>query len=212
MSVRRVLCRVGVWLALPIAIAGCGGAGSHHPSRESHRGTSGPLAQLLNHEYPSGRYSVTGSWSLVRERIPGGYIVITGGQYTNGKQSYKRLVGHIERLNNGTVDNLGLPVEVGQGEPLEMGGASGCVGHHAYSLAYGLLRNPRDTVTVRERGAAIVLKRVAIPASFFPKGVLLYALFGKGPTRVVARTPSGEVVREDVSSGREAGGVACSSR
>lgn len=40
----------------------------------------------------------------------------------------------------------------------------GCVGPHAYTLAYGLLRRPGDTVIAHVGGTAVRLKRTVVAA------------------------------------------------
>jgi hypothetical protein len=206
---RKMLCCAAVLVAAALAAAGCGGAHSREGIAETHvRGQKGvrPLSQLLP---PAGIYTPDGSWTLVREGIPGGYVSITGKRYRAGRRVYSTLVGRIEQLDKPIVSSGGLPLDSSANPALQMAVYRGCAGTRLYALAYGLLRRPEDAVTARDGARAVVVKKVEIPTSFYPGAMLVYALLGTGATNIVTRTPSGQVVNNVTYVGRAAGTAAC---
>lgn len=84
-------------------------------------------------------------------------------------------------------------------KPLDSKVSAGCHPHE-YSIFYGLLKNPRDTVLAKLAGKLVPLSRVSIPASLHAGGVLVYLASEGRPETVVVRAPSGAVVTsEDLS-------------
>ncbi len=84
-------------------------------------------------------------------------------------------------------------------KPLDSKVSAGCHPHE-YSIFYGLLKNPRDTVLAKLAGKLVPLSRVSIPASLHAGGVLVYLASEGRPETVVVRASSGAVVTsEDLS-------------
>lgn len=81
---------------------------------------------------------------------------------------------------------------------IDVVGENGCAGPEAnerpYALAYGLLRQRRDTVTANADGRVQSFKEAAIPARLDPEGVLVYALLQPGVNTIVVRSPRGHVM------------------
>jgi hypothetical protein len=200
--------RIGVWCTLPIAVAGCAGSHSHGGARESQLEVRKGLKSLIERRAP-GKYTPDGSTTLVREAIAGGYVAITGRRYLNHGRIYLTLAGRIEPLNERIASSGGLPLDEGGSGALDMAVYRSCAGSHAYALAYGLLRQPKDAVTAQADAHMIAFKKVAIPASFGAEGVVVYALLGGGTTNIVTRTPSGQIVGNVSYTGREAGTSGC---
>jgi len=170
-----------------VAVAGCG---TSHPRETAFR------------SYPI-KYAGNGVRIMVRERLPGGrYVVIAALQYEFMSRHYSRLGLRFESPTRrrlvrapgwGSVSSL----EPGEHAPAKIDVHQSCEDFHERVLADGVLRNPMGTVTAQGHGTAIVLKKVAIPANLRMDGVLVYALLGRGPTDIVARSPSGRVVSNE---------------
>lgn len=73
----------------------------------------------------------------------------------------------------------------------------------AYALAFGLLHLPEDTVTAQNGHEMVSFKKITIPASLHPDGVLVYALLPPGPNEVIVRTPTRRVVSREREWGRQ---------
>jgi hypothetical protein len=82
--------------------------------------------------------------------------------------------------------------------PLDSRISAGCQPHE-YSILYGLLKKPDDTVLAKISGQLVPLRRVQIPASLHIAGVLVYLASDTQPEATVVRSPSGKVV---LSEGR----------
>jgi hypothetical protein len=80
----------------------------------------------------------------------------------------------------------------------------GCVGDRDVAVAYGLLRTPADDVSVRRGGTERTFRKVLIPATFEPGGVLVYAELPSGASEVVVRTPARAVVMDESLPNRSA--------
>jgi hypothetical protein len=76
----------------------------------------------------------------------------------------------------------------------------GCVGPHEYTLAYGLLRRPADTVVAHIGATEVRLTRTAIPAYLGADGALVYGLLRRGSIDIVTRTPGGRRVSSEAYS------------
>jgi hypothetical protein len=161
---------------------------------------------------PSGhviRYARNGVRILVRERLPGGYVSLIGARYTYVGQTYFELGRRLEKLGkHGRVvvaGGGGISMKPGRYGAVLMQIQHGCLGPHEYTLAYGLLRNPDDTVMAQGSGdAAVLFKETVIPASLHADGLLIYSLLGRGATDVVTRTSSGRVVSSESYPGHPA--------
>jgi hypothetical protein len=82
---------------------------------------------------------------------------------------------------------------------LEVGG--GCGSTHPYALAFGVLRNLKDTVVDRAHGKEIPFKLVLVPKRFHPDGALVYSLLMTGRNHVVTQTPHGRIVDGEWENG-----------
>jgi len=186
-------CLTVVSLTVVLMFVGCGGSGAREP----------PSAK--NRAEPDG-----GVQTLVRERVPGGYVSIVGRRYTYLGRTHSELESREQpagmRLRGGS--SGGVSIEPGQHSPLEMLVSHGCVGVHVYALAYAMLRDAKNSVIAQVGGTTTRFKKVTIPESFDPDGVLVYALLAPGENDVITRTPSGRVVYNERWRGREA--LSCS--
>jgi hypothetical protein len=185
---RLTLCYFMVLLSLCVTVTGCGA------SRSAPRFGEHPV-----------KYAHNGVRILAKGRLPSGtFFVIAALRYEFMGRTYSRLGLRYEppsehRFVGASGWSGGPSLESGRGEArsLVMNIARSCSGAYRSALAYGLLRDSKDTVTAREHRTAIVMKRVAVPANFEANGVLVYTLLGRGPTNVVTRTPSGRIVSDE---------------
>lgn len=181
-----LIIRAGIALMVCVAVAGCG---TSHPRESAFR------------SYPI-KYAQNGVRIMVRERLPGGtYVVIAVLQYKFMDRKNSRLGLRFEsptkhRLVRAPGWSSVSSLEPGERAPAKIDVHQSCEGFHERVLADGVLRNPMGTVTAEGRGTTmIVLKKVAIPASFHMDGVLVYALLKTGATTdIVTRSPSGRIV------------------
>jgi hypothetical protein len=191
-------------LVVGIAATGCGATHRRPPTLTTGYQrlgvpTGGP------HETPRERRS---EHLLVREPLQGGgYFVISAIANSSGR-AQGEIRHHVELPGAHGLESGGWSSgpRLGGVEPriLAVHVDHGCSGADAYALAYGLLRQPEDTVTAHDGGKAVVFKKVDIPASFHPGGVLVYELLGPDATNVVTRTPSGRVASTESFSGQDA--------
>ncbi len=65
---------------------------------------------------------------------------------------------------------------------------------HEYTILFGLLRAPTDTVLARSPGSLQPFQRVRIPAGLHAHGVLAYIALAAVPSEVLVRTPAGKTV------------------
>jgi hypothetical protein len=142
----------------------------------------------------------------------GAYFSIVAKRYEYRGHTYSVLNDREERSGgHGAGAGGGGPeIERGQSIPLEMDVSHGCLGPYAYALAYGMLRDSKDSVTAQADGTTIRLKKVVIPTNFHPDGVVVYALLGRGRNNVVERSATERVVYDENWAGPEAG--ACHDR
>jgi hypothetical protein len=194
-----VLCRMVSILAISVGVAGCG---ESRPGRDSYPVERGKKRLI---KYPI-EYTPGGLRILVRERMPGGYLVISAKRYMYRGHTYSVLQNQEEELARHVLGmgSNGPNIGLGEHEALEMEISSGCVGSHVYALAYGMLRNPKDSVTAETHGTTIRFRKVVVPTNFHPDGVLVLAQLGQGPTNIVTRAPNGRVVRSEPYDEREA--------
>jgi hypothetical protein len=164
--------------------------------------------------------------------LPGGKRTLVRGQAPQGPDfsilgERYRLFGRIhiqlklktgEGLVNFGEGEEGGPLE-GSGEsfampvkskgPLDSELATGCRPHE-YSIFYGLLEKPRDTVFAKITGKLVPLRRVHIPASLHTGGVLVYLVSSAQPEEIVVRSPDGKtVMSEDRASRATEGRETC---
>jgi hypothetical protein len=77
--------------------------------------------------------------------------------------------------------------------PFELQMSTGCEPHE-YTILFGLLRDPADTVLARSSGSLQRFRRVSIPDSLHVRGVLAYIPLAAVPSEVLVRTPTGKTV------------------
>lgn len=97
-------------------------------------------------------------------------------------------------LNEGSNGSFAVPVK--RTTPLNSEISAGCHPHE-YSIFYGLLKQPRDTVLAKVAGKLVPALRVRVPASLHAGGVLVYLTSNGQPEDVVVRAPSGKVVMSE---------------
>jgi hypothetical protein len=191
-SPRKALCHLSISLVASLVITGCGRASSHE--------------RLSVTKYPI-KYAPNGIRTLVREHMPGGYFTIAAKRYEYLGHTYSVLDDREEESGErrrSAGGGGGPDIENGQHMPLELDVSHGCLGRYAYAVAFGMLRDPRDSVAEQTEGTTTKFKAVVIPASFHPDGVLAYARLGRGSSDVVIRTPNGGVVSSESHAGQEA--------
>jgi len=91
--------------------------------------------------------------------------------------------------------------------PLDSEISAGCHPHE-YSIFYGLLRQPRDTVLAKIAGKLVPALRVRVPSSLHAGGLLVYLASASRPEEILVRSPNGRVVVDEnlsraASEGRE---------
>jgi len=141
------------------------------------------------------KYVPGGVKTIVRSRLPG------GGTYTIAGERH-RFLGKV---------TFSLKVEVrssGGGSSSSGGGGqstgrvfawssdSGC-DKHFYTILYGTLASPQDTVLARTATGAVKLSKAAIPGSLRQTGVLAYAALTEQPREIVVRAPGGKTVLDE---------------
>jgi hypothetical protein len=81
---------------------------------------------------------------------------------------------------------------------------------HEYSIFYGLLKQPRDTVLAKIAGKLVPVLDVRIPSSLHAGGLLVYLASGQRPEELIVRSPSGKIVmNEDLSRAAREGRETC---
>jgi hypothetical protein len=81
---------------------------------------------------------------------------------------------------------------------------------HEYSIFYGLLKHPRDTVLAKIAGKLLPALRVRIPSILHSGGLLVYLASVSQPEEVIVRSPSGKILlNEDLSRTAREGRETC---
>jgi hypothetical protein len=116
--------------------------------------------------------------------------------------------GEEEGLIEGPNGSFAVPVK--RRAPLDSEVSAGCHPHE-YSIFYGLLKQPHDTVLAKVAGKLVPVLRAGVPASLHAGGgVLVYLASSSQPEEVVVRSPSGKVVTsEDLSRAASEGRETC---
>lgn len=100
-------------------------------------------------------------------------------------------------------------VPVKHPKPLESEVSAGCHPHE-YSIFYGLLKKPRDTVLAKLAGKLVPVLSVRIPSSLHTGGVLVYLASVSQPEEVLVRSPNGKILmNEDRSRTAREGRETC---
>src|SRR5580658_4786784 len=142
----KMLCSAVVLSVSLLVTTGCGGVNSRGDLRQVHVGRL-TETKLLIQNLPTGKYTSVGSWTLVKESISGGYVLIEGKRFRSGRRIYSTLAGRIEQVGKPMVGDRGFPLDISGSSVLQMAIYRGCAGSHLYALAYGLLSQPADLVT-----------------------------------------------------------------
>lgn len=207
MRSRKLLCHVVALFAVSLMASGCGDVHPREGRLEAHMRDPKIIQSL-----PAGKYTLEGSWVLVREKILEGYVSIIGKRYRSGREVYSMLAGRVEQSSKKMTSIRGFPLVSDSSSALQMTVYRGCTGLRPYALAFGLLRRPKDEVTAENNGRAVVMKKVEIPVSFYRGSVLVYALLGTGTTNILTRASDARVVSVVTYIGQEAKTVVCHNR
>ena len=106
-------------------------------------------------------------------------------------------------------DGLIGSVPVRRTAPLDSEISAGCHPHE-YSIFYGLLEQPRDTVLAKIAGKLVPVLRVHLPSSLRAGGLLVYLASTSRPEELLVRSPSGKIVmNEDLSRVAREGRETC---
>jgi hypothetical protein len=106
-------------------------------------------------------------------------------------------------------DGLIGSVPVRRTAPLDSEISAGCHPHE-YSIFYGLLKQPRDTVLAKIAGKLVPVLRVHIPSSLHAGRLLVYLASASRPEELLVRAPSGKIVmNEDLSRVAREGRETC---
>lgn len=160
-------------------IVGC----SKHPLKY----LAGGKRTLVHGQTPQGPdFSIVGERYRLFGRVHRQLKLTTGKGLVSSDESGE------EELSEG----LGESFPVKRTTPLDSELSTGC-SPHEYSIFYGLLNKPRDTVFAKIAGMLIPLIRVHIPASLHAGGVLVYMASAGQPEEIVVRSPSGKVVMSE---------------
>jgi hypothetical protein len=110
-------------------------------------------------------------------------------------------------FTGGPSGSVALPVR--RITPLDSEVSAAC-SPHEYSIFYGLLKQPRDTVVAKIAGKLVPVLRVRIPSSLHAGGLLVYLASVSQPEEILVRSPSGKViVNEDHSRAAREGRETC---
>jgi hypothetical protein len=112
-----------------------------------------------------------------------------------------------ESVSEGSNGSFGISVK--RTIPLDSEVSAACHPHE-YSIFYGLLKQPRDTVLAKIAGKLVPLLRVRIPRSLHAGGLLVYLASVSQPEEVLVRSPSGKtLMNEDRSRAAREGRETC---
>jgi hypothetical protein len=135
--------------------------------------------------------------TLATVQLPGGHYTIAAHPYEIEGHKHIGLTADVHPSEPGVRPSYGRGRTSGveQGV-LALDIESGCLGHHTFTIAYGLLRDPRDSVSAEEPGRTVSFKKVAIPPSFGVTGAVVHTPLS-GPAKIVVRAPNGNVVSSE---------------
>jgi hypothetical protein len=146
--------------------------------------------------------------TLVRARVPG------GPRFSIEAQRY-RFLGHVYldlKLHTAAEGSSLGALELSSGpssfpfrtlphSPFVPEESSGCT-PGPYTIVYGILKRPRDTVLARTAAGLQPLQEVAMPASLHAGGVLAYGVFLPPPSELVLLAPGGRtLLHESLAEG-----------
>ncbi len=141
------------------------------------------------------------SYTLAHQVLPEGAVTIVGVLYRFGGHTQFALRTQIEEDTP-----RGVSRSPGGGRsmrPDEYGAVlmtleTQCIGRQRDRFAYGLLRDPADTIVAQSAGTNSTLHRASIPAALQTRGVVIYRLLrGSGPVTFITRAPDGGLVARE---------------
>lgn len=148
-------------------------------------------------------YLPGGIRTLVHSNVPGGprFSILAKHYRSEGHLYFKLSLQLEDRLegNGNSAATFGETSERGKPQPFDWQMNEGC-NPHEYTIVFGVLKAPPDTVLALIGGTWQTLHKVRIPASFHAGGQLAYIALASAPTELVVRGPSGKTVfKEDMS-------------
>ncbi len=158
---------------------------------------------LVRASTPTGlRFSIVGERYRRLGRLHIQLKLATGEQATSSGEGEEE-----EGEGEGPGEPVAVPVR--HAAPLDSKILAGCYPHE-YSILYGLLKNPRDTVLAKVAGELAPVPRVRIPGSLHAGGQLVYLATIGRPEELLVRSPGGKIViRQDLSGAAREGRETC---
>jgi hypothetical protein len=149
------------------------------------------------------KYLPGGIRTLARGTVPQGpAFSIVAERYKFLGKIYLDFKAHIAGEGEGLLGQVGAGGRSFSGvlggppprpSPFQPEESNGC--HpHPYTLLFGVLHAPRDTVLARTPSGLVALHKVAIPARLHAGGVLAYGAFSPPPTALIVRAPDGRTI------------------
>jgi hypothetical protein len=142
----------------------------------------------------SGRTPQGPSFSIVGERYRLFGRIHTQLELRTGEGLSSSDDSEEEGLNEVVGEPTGAPVKGTR--PLDSEVSAACYPGE-YSIFYGLLRQPRDTVLAKIAGKLVPVLRVRIPSSLHAGGLLVYLASASRPEKLLVRSPSGKVLMDE---------------
>jgi hypothetical protein len=99
-----------------------------------------------------------------------------------------------ENVTEGQNGSFEVPVK--RTTPLDFEVSASCHPHE-YSIFYGMLEQPRDTVLAKVAGKLVPALRVHIPSSLHTGGALVYLASVSQPEEILVRSPSGKTIMNE---------------
>ncbi len=215
---------VAVWitalLAVTVVVAGCGSTVAHNRANGTRTTSPAEIIKRRLEASTKGELTYLSSSlrgpTLARVGLPGGDVItISVMRCAPGNATCYQLAEYWEEpardarsvhvkkhgmTSNGFIGTGPVIAHPGPGErmTLDMEVRHGCAGprqhRYPYALAFGVLRDDKDTVIDRADGRTIRMKKVVIPAHLHPEGMLMYGLLLPGPNDIELRTPNRVIV------------------
>lgn len=177
-------------------IVGC----SKHPLKY----LPGGKRTLVRGSTPQGpRFSIVGERYRLFGRLHTQLKLSTGEGLVNSDEEGE---GE-ENVTEGPGESVAGPVK--RTTPLDSEVSAACHPHE-YSIFYGLLKQPRDTVLAKIAGKLVPVLSVRIPSSLHTGGVLVYLASVSQPEEILVRSPNGKtIMNEDRSRTAREGRETC---
>jgi len=198
-SFARSLVLTGV--AAGLAATGCGAHSSSQPTG----GSSNKIVGIG--PAPTGghvRFLPGGETIAVDQLRPGWRYRFIGELYRQNGRRYFYIV--LENPARGQLGTQGAESLVPQGRSgaFAYGIEEGCA-PRKWVILYGLLKDPRDTVTAKIPHIEYAFKRISIPAAVSPGGVLAYMALPGVPDSLTVRSANGRTVANEALDGDSGG-------